>query len=95
MSNDVFNSSNEESEAFNVYNDFNLPNDVYPEFDIEISIDEIMKAVNFLKRSKSRGKETLVNEYFLESIDILSAHLCDMFNAILNSGAFQMRVLRE
>ena len=75
MSTDMFNSSNEESEAFNVYNDFNLPNDVYPELDREISIDEIMNAVKFLKRSKSCGKDTLLNEYFLESIDILSAHV--------------------
>ena len=88
MSTDMFNSSNEESEAFNEYNDFNQPNDVYPELDREISIDEIMNAVKCLKRSKSCGKDTLLNEYFLESIDILSAHMCDMFNAILNSGAF-------
>ena len=52
MSTDMFNSSNEESEAFNVYNDFNLPNDVYPELDRQISIDEIMDAVKFLKSSK-------------------------------------------
>ena len=71
-----------------VYYDLKLPNDVYPELYREIRINEIMNAVKFLKRSKSCGKDTLLNEYFLESFDILSAHMCDMFNAILNSGAF-------
>ena len=47
-----------------------------------------MNAVQFSKRSKSCDKDTLLNEYFLESINILSAHMCDMFNAILNSGTF-------
>ena len=29
-----------------------------------------------------------MNEYFIESLNILSGHLVDLFNAILNSGNF-------
>ena len=29
-----------------------------------------------------------MNEYFIESRDILSGHLCDLFNKVFNSGVF-------
>ena len=53
-----------------------------------ITVNEILEAVKTLKRGKSCGNDFLLNDYFIESIDILSGHLCDIFNAILNSGFF-------
>ena len=41
-----------------------------------------------LKTNKSFANDQLLNEYFIESLDILSSHLVDIFNAILNSGYF-------
>ncbi|MCG7875528.1 MAG: reverse transcriptase family protein, partial [Candidatus Thiodiazotropha endolucinida] len=41
-----------------------------------------------LKSGKAHGSDCLLNEYFLESVDILAPYLCDLFNAILNSGYF-------
>jgi hypothetical protein len=37
-----------------------------------------------LKRGKSLGSDCLMNEYLIESIDILGAHICDIFNVVLN-----------
>ena len=34
------------------------------------------------------GTDHIMNEYILESIDIIGSHLCDIFNAILSSGYF-------
>ena len=41
-----------------------------------------------LKSGKAHGSDCLLNEFFLESVDILAPHLCDLFNAIFNSGYF-------
>jgi len=41
-----------------------------------------------LKTCKATGNDFLLNEYFIEGIDILSSHVCDLFNSILNSGYF-------
>ncbi|KAL4221122.1 hypothetical protein ACF0H5_019381 [Mactra antiquata] len=89
VSNDVFKNNNQEADNFASNHDFN-------NFDINddsllntpITISEITKVVKTLKRYKSCGIDLLINEYFIESMDILSAHLCDIFNAILNSGYF-------
>ena len=34
------------------------------------------------------GSDCLINEYFIESCDIISSHLVDLFNIIFNSGYF-------
>ena len=47
-----------------------------------------MKVVQKLKRNKVFAGDQLLNEYFIESLDILSGHLVDLFNAILNSDNF-------
>ena len=46
-----------------------------------ITIDDIIKAVGSLKSNKASG-------IFLDSVDIIGLHLCDIFNAILDSGYF-------
>jgi hypothetical protein len=55
-------------------NDLNTP---YEELDKPITLEEISKAVKFLKRGKPLGSDNLMNEYFIEGFDIIGAHLCD------------------
>ena len=33
--------------------------------------------------------DCLLNEYFIETVDILLPFMCDMFNTILDSGVFR------
>ena len=82
----LFHCVNEDAENFNINNDFNIPNTVYPELDNPITTEEIITAVKSLKRNKAYGCDNLLNEYFIETIDILSGHLCEIFNKIIDSG---------
>ena len=41
-----------------------------------------------MKRCKAHGSDMLLNEYFIECIDILAPFICDIFNAVLNSGCY-------
>jgi len=76
------------AEDFCLNNDFNLENSAFPELDLPISVEEVRNAIKHLKRNKSSGSDCMLNEYFLECSDILSAHLCDVFNGIFVSGFF-------
>jgi hypothetical protein len=84
----VFNCENDESEFFNEHNNFDLPNNAYPELARPISVEEIVKAVKLLKRNKAHVLYNLLNEYFIKPIDILALPLSDMFNKIIDSGVF-------
>ena len=53
-----------------------------------ITMQEITEACRLLKRGKACGSDQILNEYLIESSDILSSHLCDMFNHILDYGIF-------
>ena len=79
---------NEESENFCSNYDFNTDECNFNELDRPITSEEIGKVVQKLKRNKAFAGDQLLNEYFIESLDILSGHLVDLFNAILNSGNF-------
>ena len=59
----------------------------YEELDNPITLDEIKIVVN-LKRNKAHGHYNLLNEYFLESFDILGGHLVNIFNAVVDPGIF-------
>ena len=85
LSNDIFQMSNEDAETFCAENDFNCQSD---ELDQPITVAEILSACKRLKSGKASGSDFLLNEYFMESIDILGSHLCDIFKAILTSGYF-------
>ena len=61
---------------------------IFEELDRPISATEIRDIIKSLKRGKSCGMDNLINEYLIETFDILSAHIVDLFNAILNSGCF-------
>ena len=88
LGNDIFQTTNEESESFTNMHDFD--NFEYHDDTLNnaITIDEVVVAIKQLKRGKSCGNDCLLNEYFIESSDILAAHICDIFNHILNSGYF-------
>ena len=88
ISNEIFECTNVQAEAFCESNDFNIPNESVHEFDRPFTVNEIVSAVKSLKKNKEYGRYCVLNEYFIESIDILSAHLCDLFNSILNAGFF-------
>jgi len=90
LENDVFQSTNAESETCcntNNFNHINVDNDV-DDLDMCITVDEINLSVTTLKRSKAHGSDMLLNEYFIECIDILAPSICDIFNAVFNSGCY-------
>ena len=70
----------EEAECFVSGHNFDESCDVYEELDKHITVQEILDAVKLLKTGK--------NEYFIECIDVLAGHICDIFNKILDSGHF-------
>ena len=82
------NTSNHEAENFVYEHDFNSDYTNYQELDRRITYQEIEKVVRDLKRNKSYASDNLLNEYFIESVDILSSLLEDLFNNIFNSGYF-------
>jgi len=88
LSSNISDVCNIEAEDFCLNNDFNLENSSFPELDLPISVEEVRNAIKHLKRNKSSGSDCMLNEYFLECSDILSAHLCDVFNGIFVSGFF-------
>ena len=51
-------------------------------------INEVISAIKKLKTGKSYGADNILNEYLIETVDILGSHLCDLFNSILESGVF-------
>ena len=53
---------------------------------LNITADEITKVLQGTKRIKACGKDILMNEYFIETHDILCDHLITLFNSILDSG---------
>ena len=65
-----------------------MPNTVYPELDNPFTVDEVVSSVKLLKRNKAYGGDNLLNEYFIETVDILAPHICNMFNKIIDSGFF-------
>ena len=87
MSNTIFTSEIPEADTFVENHDFSEEcyNDD-SQLNSPITVNENLEAVKTLKRSKSCGNDILLNDYFIESVDILSGHLCDIFNGILNSG---------
>lgn len=67
---------------------FERGNTVFPELDQPFTTDEVHAAIKSLKRNKNSGGDFLLNEYFIECIDILSSDIRDVFNGILNSGFY-------
>ena len=88
MQEDLNNVQNLESELFCQNIDFDSQDCNFEELDQPVTFEEVKVVIRSLKKNKSFGGDQLLNEYFIESLDILSSHLVDIFNAILNSGYF-------
>ena len=88
LSSDIINGFNADAEDFRENHDFNNTDNSFEELDRVIEVSEVISAVKRLKRDKAIGKDCLLNEYFIECIDILASHLCDIFNIIIESGFF-------
>jgi len=74
---------------FNEHKNFDMQNSFYTELDINpFTVDEIICSVKLLKRNKAYGGDNLLNEYFIETVDILAPHICNMFNTIIDSVFF-------
>ena len=79
----------EDVEYFSSVSDLNVLHPTYPELNDDITFDEVKRAINNLNRNKSScPSDNLLNEYFLETSDILIGHLTDLFNVIFNAGYF-------
>ena len=62
---------------------------IYEELDFPITIDEIDRCINKLKRGKSHGDDCILNEFLIEFKDTtLLPMLHDLFNNVLDSGYF-------
>ena len=69
--------------------DFNDDDNAFEELNLPITQQEVLSAIKRLSKNKSVSpSDNLLNEYLIESSDILSGHLTDMFNIIFNSGHF-------
>ena len=61
---------------------------VYEGLNDPITIPELLMALNTLKQGTAAGNDSLLNEYFVETIDILCSHVCDILNSIINTVCF-------
>ena len=89
LGNENSNHVNQDAESFCDNNNFNdNPSGVYEGLNDPITIPELLIAVKTLKQGKAAGNDCLLNEYFIESIDILCSHVCDIFNIIIDTGCY-------
>lgn len=78
-----------EVEAFIDDGNTNTNNPTFGELNLPITGDEVRAAVRNLNRNKSASpSDNLLNEYFIETIDILVGHITDLFNIVFNAGYF-------
>jgi hypothetical protein len=81
--------SNRNIDNFVQCNNFAAVDDcIFDDFDSVITVEEVITAVSKLSKCKSPGIDGLVNEYFIEGVDVLAPYLCKLFNSIFNSGVF-------
>ncbi|XP_053380261.1 uncharacterized protein LOC128548803 [Mercenaria mercenaria] len=76
-----------ESEDF-CRNGISVDDPVFAELDSVITMEEVRQAIKSLKRGKAGGNDGMINEYFIETGDIIGSHLRDLFNIVLSSGHF-------
>ena len=61
---------------------------MFAELDVEISTQEIDNAIRELNLGRSSGLDKLLNEFIIHGRNVLSPHLCKLFNTLLNKGYF-------
>jgi hypothetical protein len=75
-------------------NNVNLEN-IFEELDVPFTEAELEKCLKALKKNKSVGTDTIMNEYILTGKTTLIPVLCQLFNNILMSGIFPESSYRE
>ena len=89
MFTDIRTTINEKVEHLNENSDFNTKNPTFYELNAPITIAEVEYAIKQLNKNKASCPcDNLLNEYFIESFDILGAHITDMFYKIFSAGFF-------
>ena len=61
---------------------------MFAELDVEITIQEIVKAIKELKTGKSGSPDRILNEFLINGIDVLPKYLHKLFNILLVKGYF-------
>ena len=65
----------------------NLDEPTFEELNRQIDVSEVQSAINNLKRNTSVClSDNLLNDYFIESSDILLTYITDIFNKVLSTG---------
>jgi hypothetical protein len=64
---------------------------IFEELEKDVSIDEILNAIKYLKRGKSRGEDGILNECLIEHRELFLPIFVKLFNNILDSGFFPSR----
>ena len=62
----------------------NLDDPTFEELNRQIVVSEVQSAIKNIKRNKSVcPSDNLLNDYFIESSDILSTHITDIFKCLV------------
>ncbi len=88
LSTEVNFGSNPEADVFCSNHEFCANNRDQDELDRPISINDVKSAKRVLSRNKASSADYLINEYFLETGDIIAAHLVDVFDMVFDTGHF-------
>jgi len=60
----------------------------HKELDVIITADKVRAAIKSLKRNKSAWLDNIINNFFIESCDMLIGYIVDIFNGVLECGIF-------
>lgn len=61
---------------------------MFEELNLNISQEEVLKAINQLKANKSGGLDQLINGFFMHARDVLTHTLAYLLNMIYKIGHF-------
>lgn len=87
--NDIKSAQIDEIDDFANNSDFNINDPTYESLNAVITHDEVRSAVKCLKRNKAAcPSDNMINEFFIETLDILVGHLTDLFNTVLDGDYF-------
>lgn len=87
LSDEINTTVDQDSERF-CEEELSINDPIFEELDMPITLNEVQAAIKSLNCDKACGSDEMINEYFIESADILSAHITDLFNVILSHGHF-------
>ena len=87
MFDDIRTTQVEDADSFCQNGNMNLDELTFEELNRQIDVSEVQSATKNLKRNKSVcPSDNLLNDCSIQSSDILSTHITDMFNNVLSTG---------